>query len=265
MCSSASPAATSARNEVLFRIPFQITEQVRPPSGPTRNPRRFSAPIVRVPALLNARRAPSLIHASRCARVTLNPDRHAYRNRGPVPPARGAGFRSEWFIEVVAPPRGHHTCVARRRRATRRLQRTRRESRCITVSSLPECSRCRSASLACDEPLSDMTGPTPLLEPTFSSIQEQIFENGDSSGRVACIQCHNAKGQLFAGRLNLEHAVAYDQLVNVAARNRAFGDSRRSPARRTAAIWFTSLQAGRISSACECPRTGPFSPTVRFS
>ena len=27
MCSSASPAATSARNEVLFRIPFQITDE----------------------------------------------------------------------------------------------------------------------------------------------------------------------------------------------------------------------------------------------
>ena len=74
--------------------------------------------------------------------------------------------------------------------------------------------------LACDEPLSDLTGPTPLLEPTFSSIQEQIFENGDSSGRVACIQCHNATGQLFAGRLNLEHTVAYAQLVDVAARNK---------------------------------------------
>jgi hypothetical protein len=78
-----------------------------------------------------------------------------------------------------------------------------------------------TGSLGCDEKLSDITGPTPDLEVRFSSIQEQIFENSDSSGRSACIQCHNPQGQLFAGRLNLEHSVAYANLVNVAARNKA--------------------------------------------
>lgn len=72
----------------------------------------------------------------------------------------------------------------------------------------------------CDEPLSSVTGPTPQLQPTFSSIQEQIFENGDSSGRSACTQCHNAAGQFFAAQLNLERGVAYANLVNRAARNR---------------------------------------------
>ena len=76
-------------------------------------------------------------------------------------------------------------------------------------------------SVGCDEKLSDVTGPTPNLEVRFSSIQEQIFENSDSSGRSACIQCHNNQGQFFAARLNLTHAVAYDNLVNVAARNKA--------------------------------------------
>ncbi|HEX5108642.1 MAG TPA: hypothetical protein VFV95_09360 [Vicinamibacterales bacterium] len=78
-----------------------------------------------------------------------------------------------------------------------------------------------TGSHACDEKLSDLTGPTPDLEVRFSSIQEQIFENTDSSGRSACIQCHNNQGQLFAGRLNLTHDVAYDNLVNVASRNKA--------------------------------------------
>ena len=54
-------------------------------------------------------------------------------------------------------------------------------------------------SAACDESLPSITGPTPNLVPTFTSIQNEIFSNGDSSGRVACTQCHNAIGRLFNG------------------------------------------------------------------
>lgn len=71
----------------------------------------------------------------------------------------------------------------------------------------------------CDENLSDITGPTPNLEPTFSSIQNEIFNNGDSSGRPACIQCHNAIGSLFSG-LNLTQNVAYANLVGVGSRGK---------------------------------------------
>jgi hypothetical protein len=74
--------------------------------------------------------------------------------------------------------------------------------------------------LGCDEKLSDLTGPTPNLQPTFSSIQQNIFEASDSSGRLACTQCHNAIGSLFTG-LNLTNAVAYTNLVNVAVREKA--------------------------------------------
>jgi hypothetical protein len=74
--------------------------------------------------------------------------------------------------------------------------------------------------LGCDEKLSDITGPTPNLEPTFSSIQQNIFEASDSSGRLACTQCHNQIGSLFTG-LNLTHAVAYTNLVNAAVREKA--------------------------------------------
>jgi hypothetical protein len=73
---------------------------------------------------------------------------------------------------------------------------------------------------ACDEKLSDLTGPTPSLQPTFSSIQHEILETGDSSGRLACTQCHNAVGSRFNG-LDLSSAVAYTNLVNAAVREKA--------------------------------------------
>ena len=75
------------------------------------------------------------------------------------------------------------------------------------------------ASAGCDESLSNFTGPTPDLEPTFSSIQQQIFSSGDSSGRPACTNCHNAVGSRFNG-LDLSPAVSYNNLVNVASRQR---------------------------------------------
>jgi len=73
--------------------------------------------------------------------------------------------------------------------------------------------------IGCDEKLSDLTGPTPDLTPTFSSIQHNIFEAPDSAGRAACTQCHNAVGRLFNG-LDLSSAVAYTNLVNVASREK---------------------------------------------
>jgi mono/diheme cytochrome c family protein len=74
---------------------------------------------------------------------------------------------------------------------------------------------------ACDEKLADLTGPTPNLQPTFSSIQHEIFESADSSGRPACIQCHAPLGTRPAvGGLNLTNAVAYASLVGVPAPER---------------------------------------------
>ena len=48
---------------------------------------------------------------------------------------------------------------------------------------------------SCDEELSSITGPTPNLEPTLSSIQANIFNMSDSSGRLACIGCHTDQGR----------------------------------------------------------------------
>lgn len=72
---------------------------------------------------------------------------------------------------------------------------------------------------ACDESLRSVTGPTELLEPTFSAIQRDIFDASDSSGRLACTQCHNAAGAFFSG-LNLTSAVSYANLVNVPSRGK---------------------------------------------
>jgi hypothetical protein len=80
---------------------------------------------------------------------------------------------------------------------------------------------CAAAAVACDESLSKLAGPTPSLEPTFASIQSQIFETTDSAGRSACTNCHtNNGGRNPSGGMNLNHDVAYDQLVNVASRGK---------------------------------------------
>lgn len=77
------------------------------------------------------------------------------------------------------------------------------------------------ASVACDQSLSSLAGPTPNLEPTFSSIQAQIFESTDSAGRRACVTCHTNVGRTPPAGLMLTHDAAYDQIVNVASTRKA--------------------------------------------
>ena len=67
-----------------------------------------------------------------------------------------------------------------------------------------------AGTAACDEALSDLTGPTPDLQPTFSSIQKDILSASDSSGRPACTNCHN--GNPFVPG-NFTGANAYAALV----------------------------------------------------
>ncbi len=68
----------------------------------------------------------------------------------------------------------------------------------------------------CDEQVSSIAGPTPTLEPTFSSISRDIFSNADAAGRRACVACHTNQGRNPAGGLNLLPELAYAQLVGVA-------------------------------------------------
>lgn len=70
---------------------------------------------------------------------------------------------------------------------------------------------------ACDEKLSDLAGPTPGLTPTLSSIQHEIFNTTDSSGRLACINCHTDQGRSPAGGLVLLEGRSYQSLVGVAS------------------------------------------------
>jgi len=69
------------------------------------------------------------------------------------------------------------------------------------------------ALAGCDEKLSDLTGPTPNLQPTFASIQREIFNTQDSSGRLACIQCHTNVGRNPSAGLNLVEGASYGALV----------------------------------------------------
>jgi hypothetical protein len=77
---------------------------------------------------------------------------------------------------------------------------------------------CTAAGLVCagcDEKLSSITGPTPDLAPTFTSIRQNIFAAPDSSGRVACTGCHSSVGRTPSAGLDLASATAHAQLVNV--------------------------------------------------
>ena len=73
---------------------------------------------------------------------------------------------------------------------------------------------------ACDEKLRDVAGPTPDLQPTLSSIQREIFNKQDSTGRLACTQCHNPGGRNFVAGLVLTEGLAYQELVGRASLNK---------------------------------------------
>lgn len=77
-----------------------------------------------------------------------------------------------------------------------------------------------AAWTACDEKLSSLAGPTPNLEPTFATIQRDIFESTDSAGRTSCVTCHTSTGRNPSGGLNLNHDVAFEQLINVPVRGK---------------------------------------------
>ena len=72
----------------------------------------------------------------------------------------------------------------------------------------------------CDEKLSDVTGPTPNLQPNFASIQREIFNASDSSGRPACTQCHVAGGLAADTGLILTEGASYASLVGRGSRLR---------------------------------------------
>jgi hypothetical protein len=115
-----------------------------------------------------------------------------------------------------------------------------------------------AASAGCDEKLSDVGGPTPNLEPTFASIQQQIFDSTDSAGRRACTSCHNAAGARFAANLNLAEGVSYAALVNVASTQRP-GLFRVQPGDPDASYLLHKIEGAPNIVGERMPRTsGPF-------
>ncbi len=91
-------------------------------------------------------------------------------------------------------------------------------------------------SAACDEKLDTITGPSPNLAPTFSSIQTEIFETTDSNGRQACTACHTNVGRTPAGGLNLLAGFSYNALVNAPTLQKP-GESASSPEIPTEVTW----------------------------
>ena len=76
-------------------------------------------------------------------------------------------------------------------------------------------------SVACDERLSDIAGPTPNLQPTLSTIQREIFNASDSSGRLSCVQCHTNVGRTPSAGLLLVDGQSFQSLVGQASRAKA--------------------------------------------
>ena len=110
------------------------------------------------------------------------------------------------------------------------------------------------ALTGCDEKLSSIAGPTPTLDPTFSSIQQSIFESTDSAGRTACIQCHNST--ILASGMSLDHAVAYDNLVNARVHEKP-GAIRVIPGNPEGSYLIQKLEGASGIVGLRMPRNGP--------
>jgi hypothetical protein len=114
------------------------------------------------------------------------------------------------------------------------------------------------AAAACDEKLSDVAGPTPNLTPTFSSIQQEIFNTTDSSGRLACITCHTDNGRTPAGGLVLLEGRSYQALVGQPSRFKA-GAVFVVPGDPNASYLVHKLESSAEIAGSRMPRgTGPF-------
>lgn len=113
-----------------------------------------------------------------------------------------------------------------------------------------------TGTVACDESLSDLTGPTPNLEPTFTSIQNEIFNTTDSSGRLACVNCHNGRSAFVP--LNLTPGVSYAALVNASSVERP-GLLRVNPGNPDQSYLIHKLEGRSDIVGARMPRgTGPF-------
>lgn len=110
----------------------------------------------------------------------------------------------------------------------------------------------------CDENLSDLTGPTPNLAPNFASIQKEIFNTQDSSGRLACTQCHVAGGAAAGTGLFLTEGSSYAALVGRQSRLRP-GETLVIPGDPDNSYIVRKLEGGPNINGLRMPRNnGPF-------
>jgi hypothetical protein len=108
---------------------------------------------------------------------------------------------------------------------------------------------------ACDERLRDVAGPSPNLQPTFSSIRTEIFETTDQAGRSSCLTCHTDQGQTPLGNLNLR-ADPYAALVNAPSRLKA-GAVFVVPGNPDASYLIHKLEGQSDIAGLRMPRNGP--------
>ena len=110
---------------------------------------------------------------------------------------------------------------------------------------------------ACDERLRDVAGlgPSPNLQPTFSSIRTEILETVDLAGRSSCLTCHTDQGRTAAGNLNLR-ADPYAALVNAPSRVKA-GAVFVVPGNPDASYLVHKLEGRSDITGLRMPRNGP--------
>jgi hypothetical protein len=117
-----------------------------------------------------------------------------------------------------------------------------------------------AAAAACDEKLSSIAGPdTPNLEPTFTSIQRDIFAARGATGRPACVSCHTTTGRATpAGLLNLDGGPeVYDRLVGVAARLKS-GETLIIPNNPDTSYLVRKVEGGPNINGGRMPFNGPY-------
>jgi len=108
----------------------------------------------------------------------------------------------------------------------------------------------------CDEKLSEVAGATPNLQPTFSSIQRDIFDAPDATGRPACTRCHNPQGSRFTAGLDLTSA-AYANLVGVASTEQR-GRLRVNPGNPDDSYVVHKIEGASDITGARMPNGGPY-------
>jgi hypothetical protein len=109
----------------------------------------------------------------------------------------------------------------------------------------------------CDEKLSEIAGATPNLQPTFTSIQRDIFDAPDATGRPACTRCHNPQGARFTAGLDLTAGAAYGNLVGVASTEQR-GRLRVNPGNADDSYVVHKIEGAADITGARMPNGGPY-------